>query len=168
MSVRTIDLAVQHAKFLEFAASTDELTPESIKDTLDGIEGQLADKLDSVMSVVRHLEGLADTCGHESKRLAAREKSNKANANKLRAYALECIVMSGVDTIKTATNTFTAANGRKNLVVVDVDSLPDEFVTVESQIVTSPKKDEIKAALNAGQVVPGAHMASGERYLLVR
>lgn len=44
MSVRTIDLAIDRKKFLEFINTAEDLTPEMIADTLAGIEGSLSEK----------------------------------------------------------------------------------------------------------------------------
>lgn len=68
MSTRTIDLAIEMKK-LQALAEDGELTPEMIKDTLEGLEGMIGDKLDATIAVVRGFEGQANVCDAESKRL---------------------------------------------------------------------------------------------------
>ncbi|CAI1876625.1 Siphovirus Gp157 [Serratia fonticola] len=48
MSTIAIALATDYAKLQQLVETSDELTPEMIADTLEGIEGELADKLDAV------------------------------------------------------------------------------------------------------------------------
>ena len=49
-----IALAADYTNLLQLLESSDELTPEMITDTLEGIEGELADKLDAIMVIARN------------------------------------------------------------------------------------------------------------------
>lgn len=167
MSTRTIDLAVEMKK-LQALAEDGELTLDMIKDTLEGLEGMLGDKIDATMSVVRGFEGQASVCDSESKRLATRKKSWDNQANLLRKYILECLITSGSDTIKTDLNTFTARKGSPSLVVDDEELLPDEYVESSTEIISKVKKDELKKAILAGAEIKGARIEIGPRSLQVR
>lgn len=188
MSVRTIDLAFDRKKFLELVETSDDLTPEMIADTLEAIEGSLGDKLDSAMAVVRHIEGQAEICDKEAKRLSTRKKSYQTNAGQLRTYMLECLLTAELNGLKTTQNTFTARKGLEKLVVDNAESLPDDYVDVASQIIYTPKADEIKNAIKKAMEeaeakaleegkeisevfvnpVPGARIDIGPRSLQVR
>ncbi|WP_145501566.1 siphovirus Gp157 family protein [Yersinia similis] len=188
MSVRTIDLAIDRKKFLEFIETSDDLTPEMIADTLEAIEGSLGDKLDSAMAAVRHIEGQSEICDKESKRLAGRKKSYQTSAGQLRDYMLQCLAMAEMKGLKTTQNTFTAVKGREKLVVDNVESLPDEYVDVASHITYTAKSDEIKSAIENAMAeakaiaetegkdisevfinpVPGARIETGPKSLQVR
>ncbi|MFV9180724.1 siphovirus Gp157 family protein [Serratia marcescens] len=167
MSTRTIDLAFEMKK-LQALAEDGELTPEMIKDTLEGLEGMMGDKLDATISVVRGFEGQANVCDAESKRLAARKKSWENQAGLLKKYILECLLTSGSDTVKTDMNTFTARKGSQSLVVDDEELLPDEYVESYTEVVSKVKKDELKKAILAGTEITGAHLETGPRSLQVR
>ncbi len=167
MSTRTIDLAIEMKK-LQALAEDGELTPEMIKDTLEGLEGMVGDKLDATMAVVRGFEGQASVCDAESKRLAARKKSWDNQAGLLRKYILECLLTSGSDTIKTDLNTFTARKGSPSLVIDDEELLPDDYVESFTEVVNRVKKYELKKAILAGTEIKGAHIETGPRSLQVR
>ncbi|EMW1017654.1 siphovirus Gp157 family protein [Serratia marcescens] len=167
MSTRTIDLAIEMKK-LQALAEDGELTPEMIKDTLEGLEGMVGDKLDATMTVVRGFEGQASVCDAESKRLAARKKSWDNQAGLLRKYILECLLTSGSDTIKTDLNTFTARKGSPSLVIDDEELLPDDYVESFTEVVNRVKKDELKKAILDGTEIKGAHIETGPRSLQVR
>lgn len=75
--VTAIALANDYSSLLNLLETSDELTPEMIADTLEGIEGELADRLDAVMVVARNNLGNAKTCDEEMKRLAERKSLSK-------------------------------------------------------------------------------------------
>lgn len=166
MSVNAIALASDYAKLQALVETSDELTPEMIADTLEGIEGALGDKLDAAFIHVRNIEGQAAILAEEIKRLTERKKSFENRAKSIRKYVLTCLLASGQGTIKTTANTFTARKGTASIVVDNADMLPDELVTV--QTVVSPDKKAIKEAIENGVEVKGAHIEIGEPSLQVR
>ena len=183
--VTAIALANDYSSLLNLLETSDELTPEMIADTLEGIEGELADRLDADLVVARNNLGNAKTCEEEMKRLAERKKSFENKDKHLRKYILSCLLGAGLDKLKTPRNTFTARQGTVSVVVDNVDALPDEVVTVQTVIAPDKKaiKERIEAAeaaaeqirADGGEVpeellnpVPGAHLEVGERSLQVR
>lgn len=184
-STTAIALAVDYSSLLQLLETSDDFTPEMIADTLEGLEGELADKLDAVMVVARNNLGNAKTCDEEMKRLAERKKSFENKDKTLRKYILSCLLATGKDSLKTPKNTFTARKGSISVVIDNVDMLPDDMVTV--QTVIAPDKKAIKDAIEAAEAaaaqikadgetppdellnpVPGAHLEIGERSLQVR
>ena len=59
-STTAIAIAADYQNLLQLLESSDDLTPEMIADTLEGMEGELADKLDSIMVIARNNLGNAD------------------------------------------------------------------------------------------------------------
>lgn len=187
MSTRTIDLALEISKLESLAAEGGELTPEMIADTLEGIEGMLEDKFDATMSVIRGFTDKAESCKKEAARVAERKKHWDRQADLLKRYLLQCLQASNRTTFKTTLNTFTARKGGVSLKIDNVDLLPDEFVDSHTEVITTPKTDELKKALqdNAAKIealraageeltpellnaIPGAHLETGEPTLQVR
>ena len=160
-----IAMAADYSK-LQQLVETGEFTAEDIADTLVGIEGELGDKLDAIMLHARNLEGQAKTLDEESKRLADRKKSFENQVKSLKKYALDCLSTSGLDKLKTTKNTFTARAGVVRVIIDNEDALPNELVDV--QTITAPDKKAIKEAIENGIDVPGAHLETGDRSLMVR
>ncbi|MEY0290966.1 siphovirus Gp157 family protein [Providencia rettgeri] len=160
-----IALAASYEKLQQLVESGD-FSSEEIADTLEGIEGELGDKLDAIMVHVRNIEGQAKTLDEESKRLSERKKSFENQAKNLKKYALTCLLATGLDNLKTLKNTFTARKGSTSVVIDDEDLLPNDLVQV--QVVTTPDKKAIKDAIEKGKKVAGAHLEIGERSLQVR
>jgi hypothetical protein len=166
MEMKAISIAANMTKLVELVETSDDMTPEMIADTLDGMKFELSEKLDSIYSVVRNLDGLAQTCGAEAARLSARKRSFENSSETLRKYVLACLIAAGEKTLKTTLNTFTARKGLVKVVIDNANSLPDEFVSVETVI--TPDKKAIKEAIEAKKDVPGAHIEIGEESLQVR
>lgn len=183
--VTAIALANDYSSLLNLLETSEELTAEMIADTLEGLEGELADKLDAVMVVARNNLGHAKTCDEEMKRLSDRKKSFENKDKSLRKYVLSCLLGAGLDKLKTPKNTFTARQGSVSVVIDNADSIPDELVTVQTLV--APDKKAIKEAIEAAEAtaaqikadggevppellnpVPGAHLEIGERSLQVR
>lgn len=112
-----IALAADYTNLLQLLESSDELTPEMITDTLEGIEGELADKLDAIMVIARNNLGHAKTCDEEIKRLAERKKSFENKDKTLRKYILSCLLAANLDKLKTPKNSFTARKGSVSVVI---------------------------------------------------
>ncbi|MDF7681539.1 siphovirus Gp157 family protein [Enterobacteriaceae bacterium ESL0689] len=187
MNNRTIDLALEISKLESLAADGGDLTPELIADTLEGIEGMLEDKFDATMKVIRDFDAKAEACKKEAARVAERKKHWERQTFALKNYLLQCLLASNRTTFKTTLNTFTARKGSVSLRIDNVDLLPDEFVESHTEIITIPKNDELKKALQelanrieaayvAGEEpdpellksIPGAHLETGSPTLLVR
>lgn len=166
MSNTAIALATDYAKLQLLLETSDDLTPEMISDTLEGIEGSMAEKLDATYAHVRNLEGMAKTCAEEASRLNERKKSFDNRAKAVKKYVLSCLLAADLDKLKTAHNTFTARKGAASVVIDNEELLPDELVTVQTLV--APDKKAIKEALENGVDVPGAHIEIGERSLQVR
>ncbi|UBX48906.1 siphovirus Gp157 family protein [Providencia alcalifaciens] len=160
-----IAMAADYSK-LQLLVENGEFTAEDIADTLQGIEGELGDKLDAIMLYARNLEGQAKTLDEESKRLTDRKKSFENQVKNLKKYALDCLLTSGLDKLKTTKNTFTARAGIVRVIIDNEAALPDALVDV--QIITAPDKKKIKEAIENGTDVPGAHLEIGDRSLMVR
>ncbi len=166
MTTTAIALANDMQKLQQLLETSDDITPEMIADTMEGIEMALADKLDAAYIHVRNLDGLAKTCDEEAKRLAERKKSFENRAKSIKQYVLNCMLTAGLDKLKTTTNTFTARKGVASVIIDNEALLPDEMVAVQTLI--APDKKAIKEAIENGVDIPGAHIEIGARSLQVR
>lgn len=162
---KAIDIAANMKKLLALV-ETGEMSAEDIADTLEGEGLELADKLDATMSAARYLEGQAAIVAEEIARLTARKKSFDGQAKSVKAYILQCLITAEQKTLKTEFNTFTVRKGATSLVIDNVDDLPDEYVSTEVKTTADNKK--VKAALEAGENIKGAHLETGPESLQVR
>lgn len=147
-----IALAADYTNLLQLLESSDELTPEMITDTLEGIEGELADKLDAIMVIARNNLGHAKTCDEEIKRLAERKKSFENKDKTLRKYILSCLLAANLDKLKTPKNSFTARKGSVSVVIDNEKLLPDELVTVRRLLLRTKKPSKKRLRLRNRQL----------------
>ena len=143
-----------------------DFTPEQIADTIEAIESDLAQKLDSYMYVVGELESKAERCKKEADRQSERKSMFDREIKELKIRIKQCLDVAGLKGLKTDHNTFTIRKGFVKVVIDDDKLIPDEFVDVAT--IVAPKKAEIKKALEDGADIPGAHLETGEPSLTVR
>lgn len=96
----------------------------------------------------------------------ARRKAVEASSARLKLYLRDCMQVAGVKSIRGDLFSFSLVQGRVKAVIENKELLPYEFTGIVEVI--NPKTDAIKAALEAGTEVPGAHLERGEDYVMIR
>ena len=74
--------------------------------------------------------------------------------------------MGNQKSFKTAEATFSIRKGSTRVEIEDESAIPTQLTT--SITVTKPDKKSIKAALEAGEIVPGATLVTGEETISIR
>lgn len=165
------------ATMQQFLAAVDagEIPEEAFTDTLEGLEGLFADKLDDCACAYKGLIAEAKEIKAEEAALAARRKVKENEAARLASYIDHCLKDSAGEGVKpekfeTARNVL-SYRASEAVDVPDVDSVTDWImknnlekvggVTVRADLLLKWKapelsKTELKAALKAGLVIPGA------------
>lgn len=154
-------LNMQMLEILDMA-ETGEFDEDLIKDTLEGLEGEIEKKLDDYGVVVNELSADVAKIDQELQRLTAQKKTLINSIEYLKRTVKETLIR--LDKRKVSGDRFTwtiAKNGGKVPVVYDdsfdVMALPPELQIWE----VKPDKEAIRKELDAGNEVPGAHF--GER-----
>jgi hypothetical protein len=154
------EMTAQQRRMLEEIESG-ELSEELAKDTLEGADGEIKDKLSDYCHVNRNLTYQLTAIDAELDRLTAL-RAKKKN---------EIWVMIGLDNMgkkKLDTGLFklSVRSGSKSVQIVDSEKLSDEFI--QTKVTFSPDKRSIKERLKAGEDVAGAVMVTGERSLSIK
>jgi len=155
------DLNVQMQTILEMAEDT-ELDPQLIADTLEGLEGEVEDKLDSYGIVMNELLMDVEKIDVELKRLTDTKKRINRNIDRMKEAVKASMDLMGKK--KVQGNHFTwqiQKNGGKAPLIIDEDmpaiSLPEEYQLWD----VKPNKEVIRQDLEAGKELPYARL--GER-----
>ena len=165
------------ATMQQFLAAVDagEIPEEAFADTLEGLEGLLADKLDDCACAYKGLIAEAKEIKAEEAALAARRKAKENEAARLASYIDRCLKDSAGEGVKpekfeTARNVL-SYRASEAVDVPDVESVVKWIhshngievggVTVKQDELLNFKlpdlsKTALKAALKAGLVIPGA------------
>lgn len=169
---------------LTLYAATDEI--RTLVDTLEGLEDEalaqeerelLAVRLqeavaatirkgDSIIAVLRTLETRGEAAKAEAKRLAEHARRAERNADKLKEYVVRCMEQAGVKKLDCHLGSMSIRNRPNSVIVTDETVLPAQYVRLVQT--TAPDKKAIKDALEAGEDIPGADLAIGGHYLVVR
>ncbi len=144
-----------------------EVDPEVIRDTLDGMQGEIEDKADSYAVVMKELEADIAKYQAEVKRLNKSIKSMTDNLDRLKLSLLNAMVATGNQKFQTEHFKFAVQkNGGSQPLWIDEDisSIPEEYIKRKPE----PDKDKIKEALKEGKELPFAHFEERGVHLSIK
>lgn len=125
-----------------------ELDPQVMTDLIVAIQ----EKTDSVVGFQNYLEDQVAMIDLRVKELAAYKSSIRGKLDRLDVYVASCLKQLGTSKIEGRLATIKRRAPVDVVNILDENSLPVEFLRTKVE----PKKTEIKAAIKAGQEVPGA------------
>lgn len=146
------ELAQSYQELYQKAAE-EETDSALLSSTLAAIDDAFDDKAEKTAYVVKNLEADAKALGDEIKRLQGRKKRAERNAQSLKDYLFDHMSALDKRRIKTPYMDISIRNNPKS-VKVDESHLPADYF-VETR---RADKAKIKAALQAGEAVPGAEL----------
>ncbi|GAB2723099.1 siphovirus Gp157 family protein [Halomonas garicola] len=156
------DIRADYLEALETLTDPElDLPAEAVADTLEGLEGQLQEKATNVAAFMQHLKATAEAIKEAEAKMAKRRRAIENRAASLRDYLHDNMEAAGISRIESPWFELKIQNNPPAVAVEDEQSLPDRF----KQEVTTIKVDRnaIKAALKAGEAVPGATLTAGTR-----
>jgi hypothetical protein len=162
-TLKLYELSADYLAALEGLAEIDDLPPEAIADTLEGIVGAWEDKALNVARYVRTLEAEAGAIDEAKKRMDARAKAAAGLAAKLKAYLKAELEKTGLKP-KAPDLAVRLQNNPPAVVLDDETKIPAAYRHTET--VTTILKAEISAAIKAGTAVPGARLEQSKRLVI--
>lgn len=155
LAVITRELAEVEAEIIEAGG---EITPE-LEDRLTQVSNQLLTKIDNYQYILERLES-SEAIWKGRKVDAQRvEKSLSKARRRLKDRLLWHMQGTGKKTVQGASYGFSRTKSGASL-SIDETKVPTEYkIRTETW---SPDKERIRAALNAGQKVPGCELVFGE------
>lgn len=145
-----------------FTDPESDISPQVIADTLEGLEGDLQDKLVNVVSMSASLDAEAAQVAEAEARMSKRRKALERNAKWLKEYAVSNMLETGIKEVKTAEF---KAGVAKNPVGVEITVEPEAlpFVYTRQKTIIEPDKKAIKEALESGITIEGCALRQGYR-----
>jgi len=162
-TLKLYELSNEYLDALEDLAELEDLPPEVITDTLDGLYGAWEDKALNVARYVRNLEAEASAIEEAKRRMDARAKAAARQAARLKAYLKAELQRTGLKP-KAADIAVRLQNNPPSVVVDDETLIPDGYRRTEE--VTTLLKGEIGAALKGGEAVAGARLERSKRLVI--
>lgn len=150
-------LTNEYQALLDFGSSCDPEDQQAFLDTLEGLTGEVADKVDAYAAVRTTLKGRRETVKKEIDRLTVILKTIDNNINRMDDTVQGAMDVMGVTELKSDLHKYKICkNGGKAPIIYD-DAVPDNF----QKVILQPDTERIREALEAGQELPFAHL--GER-----
>ena len=146
-------------------AGSEDFDQDTINDTLEGLEGDLATKADNIGKLSKMLCREADACELEATRLKDRAGKLRKRNESVLSYLEACMIVADVKRVE---NSLFNISIRKMPPVVQLDEelLPKKWLI--ERVTYAPDKRGIKAAIEAGQEIRGATLVQDRQKLYIR
>ena len=137
-----------------------------LEECLQSIEADIAVKCERGIGLIRSLENLRDGMKAEATRLTDRQKIIDNRIRSIKDWYQRNLDAMGKSKVETMRGTMAVQNNTPALKITDEDNIPLcylDLIPARYEV----NKDAVKAALKAGEEVPGAHLEQG-RSLRIR
>jgi hypothetical protein len=143
--------------YLLSMAEDEDVDPDTLRDTLEGIEGEIEIKADGYARVIAQLEHDAAAIKAEEKRLKNRRVTIEANIDRMKKSLQAAMEATGKTKFKTDLFSFGIQKNAPSVVIdTDINNLPTEFLKFREPEVD---KTKLKEALKNGEDLEGfAHL----------
>ena len=140
----------------------------ALDEHLKGLEAALESKAEGYAGVIRELEMRATARTEEVKRIRALADADATLAQRLQERLRDAMIATGTTRVETARFRITVqANGGKQPLVIDPGAV-DDLPAAMTRIVREPDKEAIRAALEAGDSIPGCELLPRGSSLRIR
>lgn len=152
------ELTDDYRNLLEMAQNPD-IDGQTIKDTLEAIQGDIEEKADGYAKVIKELSADTDKITAEIKRLTDRKNTIQNNIAYMKQSLTSAMTVTGNTKFRTDLFSFNIQKNPPALVVDDEKAIPQEYL-----IPQEPKVDKksIIDFLKNGNKVPYAHIEQSE------
>ena len=150
-------------KGLERLADMEDLPADLIRDTLEGLQGDLQLKATNVAKFILGLEAEADAMAQAAEAIRQRGERRKRRAESIRAYVLFQLQTAGITKVECPEFTMSVRKNPEAVQIMDPTQVPAEFMVQPEPPPPRPDKTAIKAALKSGRDVPTCWLTQSER-----
>lgn len=148
--MKLFEMTEQYQKLLSMV--DDECDMQAIQDTLEGIDGMIADKAESIAKLMKSIEADEQGIKGEEERLYARRKALENRRTSIKEYLQQQLIGAGIDKVKGTMFTVSIQNNPPSVNIQDDATVPDKYY------IPQPPKLDKKALLDdlkAGAVYEG-------------
>ena len=136
-------------------------------DTLEAIDGELEEKRKAVGYFLRNLEGAAKLRRDEAKRMLDRARTLERQHEQLTNYLIRSMHKHEITSVACPEFELALKQNPARVAIDDEGSIPMMdglgIDLMKEKTTYTPDKKAIKAAINRGEAVPGAHLERGWR-----
>ena len=155
------EISNEYAKLL-----SEDIDPEMIADTLEGIEGEFSDKVGQMLAMIKNDCAYSLSLKEEAKKLNDRASVINNRVDRIKAYIAESMETMEKKTITSGVHQVTSRKKSVSVDITDLTILPPTVCEYETTI--KADKKEIKKLLSAGEKVPGAVLKYGKPSIAIK
>jgi Siphovirus Gp157 len=162
--LRWYQMADDYLNALEALAEMEDLPPEAIADTLEGLAGTFQDKAANVAAYIRGLEAEAAAIEDARQAMERRQNALERHAGRWRDDLKGQMERTGIPRVKNPWIALRIQPNPPSVVIEDETRVPERF----KPPVTTVKllRCDIARALKAGEPVFGAHLEQTTRLVI--
>lgn len=127
---------------------------------LEELATQEAEKVDNIARMDRRTENEIAFLKEEEARVRARRQSLERKRESFRDFLRQVMIGHGLKKVVGSTSTLSLRTTKAVDVAANPQDLPPQYV--EMTVTYKPKRAEIKAALEAGEIIPGCSIVQGQ------
>ncbi len=134
-----------------------ELDPQTLADTMEGIEGEFEIKAENYAKVMKNLEGDILAIKTEIDRLTSKKKALENNIKNMKSTLQTAMETTGKTKFKTELFSFNIQKNAPSVVIDEqyIENIPEEFLKYKDPEID---KTAIKEALKNGAILRGAYI----------
>jgi hypothetical protein len=136
---------------------------ETINDTLEGLQGEVVQKMEGCIAISRNLESLAAQIKAAEDQMAARRKTLENRAAWLKEYVRGAMEASGISKVECPYFRATIRQNPPSVVIDALQEIPPGYLRYPEAPPPSPDKKAILEAWKRDEPVPGTHLEQGRR-----
>ena len=144
----------------------EDLDPDMIADTLEGIDGEFNDKVEQLLSIIKNQSALSKMLKDEAKNLSERAKACESRVDNIKQYIIKAMQTTDRTKLNAGLHSITVRKPVKSVNIIDVDLLPTDYVKYETLV--KADKNLIAEKLKLGEKIDGAELVSGKPSLLIK
>lgn len=134
----------------------DAIPQEDVNNALVLIDDELQNKGENILSYLQKLDDIEEQAKRRKKEIDAYLKSVASRKKRLKKACIFALDNMEIKSIMTSRGELKTKKNPPSVIIDDVAKLPQKFQRQKIQI--DPDKAAIKAAIKAGEEVPGAHL----------
>lgn len=144
-------------------AEDPDIDPETLRDTMEGVEGELEVKAEGYARVIQDLKAASKALEEEEKRLNAKRKVINKNVDRMKAELLTAMQASGKSKFSSGPFTFSLRKNPAALVIDRPDDIPAEYLIPQPPAID---REGIKKAVRDGESYDWCHLEQGKTLII--
>lgn len=156
------ELSNDYRELLTLADSGD-IPADVIRDTLEGLQGDIQAKAVNVAKFALSLDATADSIEAAAKAMQERANRVRKRSEQIRAYLLFNMQATNIPKIECPEFTLAVRKTPEAVQIMETAVIPPEYMVQPPAPAARPDKAALKAALKAGVEIPGVYLQGGER-----